>query len=254
MTRKYTDISHFRAPYKNWPYLGMGGFGTFPRVLHPMGDDTPAPDPSTTTPVAAASTTGEPDPNVVTQITAPDTSTGLPLVTQQIAAASTLFTTDSNGIRVLTPTAALTLLGLLNASSTIFIDNDNVKLDPKIANDPRPAATDWISQHLDQGKTIVIGSPSGIPALFTPGVDVALMAVPSTVAGEGASAGSSTLPLSAVLARPTTKPLLAGMLSGVGPVGVALIALGVVGGVVLLRKKSKRHATSNPRRRRRARR
>jgi hypothetical protein len=21
----YTDISHFRAPYKNWSYLGMGG-------------------------------------------------------------------------------------------------------------------------------------------------------------------------------------------------------------------------------------
>jgi len=24
MKRQYTDISHFRAPYKNWPYLGIG--------------------------------------------------------------------------------------------------------------------------------------------------------------------------------------------------------------------------------------
>lgn len=24
MNRQYVDISHFRAPYKNWPYLGIG--------------------------------------------------------------------------------------------------------------------------------------------------------------------------------------------------------------------------------------
>lgn len=32
MARVYTDISHFRAPYKNWPYLGIGGFGGFGAV------------------------------------------------------------------------------------------------------------------------------------------------------------------------------------------------------------------------------
>lgn len=24
MNRQYVDISHFRAPYKNWPYIGIG--------------------------------------------------------------------------------------------------------------------------------------------------------------------------------------------------------------------------------------
>ena len=40
MDQEYTDISHFRAPYKNWPYLGIGA-ATDPATPPPAAEVTP---------------------------------------------------------------------------------------------------------------------------------------------------------------------------------------------------------------------
>jgi hypothetical protein len=178
MGRVYTEISHFRAPYKNWPYLGVG---------------------------ADAATVADPS--------------------------AAMYTTDANGVRVLTPAASTTLINLIAAASTIFIDNDNVKLDSKSLNDSRPSAVDWINQHLAQGKTIVIGTTAGLISLITATspIDIVLMAV-SGSSGEVTAAGPGTLPITAVLSRPPPG-ILSTMGGKLGPLGYA--ALAVVGASAL---------------------
>jgi len=195
----YTEISHFRAPYKNWPHLGVG---QAPAAARPA------------------------------MITAPGAQAFAP------------FMTDANGVRVFQPQVADAVLTMLQGFSVIFLTPDSVKIEPAVPGDVREKASAWVSRKLGEGKSIIAGSPAGIQAFITPVlVDRTLEAVKG-LAGEKEKAGAGTLALTALLARPKAMAA-AGLM---GPIGIAAIALVVVGGIAYFAMRKPRRAKSNRRR------
>lgn len=228
----YTEISHFRAPYKNWPHLGVGPSVAGRWPMSGIGELQ----------WAAAGFGATAAPSATASPIAPDLS---PVQTQ-------------DGVRVFRPQVADAVLTMLQAFSVIFLTNDSVKIEPAVPGDVRQKASDWIKQKLAEGKTIIAGSPAGIQAFVTPVVvDRTLESVKGADA-EKDKAGPNTLPLTAVLVRPSGLAK-AGLM---GPVGIAVLALAGVGLVAYLatRKRhrakpnrARRHAVTNRRRRRRRR-
>jgi hypothetical protein len=132
---------------------------------------------------------------------------------------------EPDGTRIFKSQVAAQILQMLTALSVIYVDSQNAKLDVRVLNDPRPAASDWANEKLAGGSSVLFGSPEGITSALAPaygatGVDKYLKAETSH-AGEIADAGPDALPYYAVLARPSTSS------ATVGPTGLAFIALGV---------------------------
>lgn len=129
---------------------------------------------------------------------------------------------EPDGTRIFKDPVAVQILQMLTSMSVIYVDASNAKLDVRAPNDPRPAASDWVGDKLAEGSSVLFGSPSGITAAVAPasGVDRYLKAETSHQ-GEVTDAGPKALPYYAVLARPGT------VSAGIGPMGLACIALGV---------------------------
>lgn len=222
MARVYNDISHFRAPFKNWPYLGAGGLGA--TVIGTTADGQPLVSlPSTTGTVTTVA-----DPTVPVSPTDP----------------SLYIDTDSKGVRVFKPALADLLMKSLAAYATIFLDNDSVILTPAVPNDVRPLASAWAAGKLAAGKTIVGGaSVGGVPQsaqyIALPGTDKILRAIAPS---DEASVTGGVTPLMAVIARSSVSTA---SMFGLGPVGMAAVALLAVGGVFLLMGKGKKHRGSD---------
>lgn len=196
----YTDVSHFRAPYKNAVFSGYGGWGGYGAA----GDPAPAP-------------AGAPE-----------------------AAAAPLFTTDPDGIRVLTPTIAATVQLLLQGSSVVYIgpvNGDDVRFEATVPGDIRENAWAWCQKKLGEGKSILVGSTAGLPGIFMPPPVQKLLKAVKGKSGELDAAGPTALPLYAVLTRPAPGAAKALMLSG--PLGIGLVASVIVVGIYYMQKKRK---------------
>jgi len=237
--RQYVDISHFRAPYKNWPYLGMGGFGqTDPSM--PIDVSPPAvPDAAAVTPVAPAPI----DPN---------------------ALSASLVTIDANGVKTLIPAAGL---ALLTAFQSVFVAPFTTAADKEQVIGPSvnmgvalPSATSWVNAQLARGRSVIVSAnmPGGLVDLMNPArppmSGAFVLASVSTKADEILAAGPSQ-PNAALIAPSKLKPAspLENTLqkAGMGPASVALIALVVVGGGILLITRKPKRAVANRRRSRR---
>lgn len=193
MHRRYAEISHFRAPFKNWP--SISGYGA--------ADDS---------------------------------------------AAAAAITTDKDGLRSFKPQIADVLLAMLNAYSIIHISNDDVKIDPIVPGDIRETAASWLKRKVADGKIVLAGTSAGAHMFGVPvaNVDKVLVAVKGRQAAIEKTVGLT--PMLAVLAKPAG---IGALVAGMGPVGIAVGALVVVGGVALLAKKRRRSAVPNRRRRHR---
>lgn len=200
MARTYADISHFRAPFKNWP--SISGFGEE---------------------VAA-------DPNVT-----------------EAAIAATV-DTDEDGIRYFKPQVKDALMAILPTLSVVFLDDNNVKVEPRVPSDVRQDAASWVEEKAKKGLSIIAGSTGGVQFFPVPitGVDRYLSAAKTK--DELIEKTGGVNPLGAVLVKGSAA---SGLMASLGPVGIAAVALLGIGGIALLMKKRRRTATPNRRRRRR---
>jgi hypothetical protein len=152
----------------------------------------------------------------------PTTPAPTPAPTPVSASDAAFINVEPDGTRIFKDPVAVQILQMLTSMSVIYVDASNAKLDVRAVNDPRPNAAQWAADALSQNRSVLYGSPSGITAAMTPttGIDRYLKSETSH-AGEIADAGPTALPYYAVLARPGTAS------AGMGPVGLAFVALGV---------------------------
>lgn len=190
---QHVDISHFRAPYKNWP-VAFGQEGA-----------------------TVATTTAPAAPSII--------------ITKE-------------GVRHVAPNAVPTIMEMLKQLSTVFLDNNSVKLDVRVPNDPRPSAFDWAQGKLKEGLSVVIGSTAGAEMVAAPVAGVLTLMAVKGAEGEAAVAGGNTLPFTAVLAQPTA-------LAKAGIGGLALVGIGVVAVALIGAAMAKKKRTAVPNRRRR---
>jgi hypothetical protein len=245
----YTDISHFRAPYKNWPYLGVGADAT--------------PDSSTVTTPSAPT---------------PDASTPTTVAATPAQTLDALSTVDADGIRTLTPAAALAMTPFLTNASylvmttapdkeQIFVPGTPISVP---AGSPMPAFNSvmaWITDALSKGRSVILSTndPAGLVSIIgtgtlSPSSQLVLASV-SSKADEKVGADQSTgaaLYAPSKLKKAAIVPALVANTTGLGKFGVAaLVVLGVGGAVLLIGSQKHRRAVTamaNPRRRRRSRR
>lgn len=216
----YTDVSHYRAPYKNAYFAGFGGYRGF-------GEE-------------AAATAAGPSP-------------GTPITPVPVAipeAQAQAVDIGPDGIRVFKPAVAATIQLLLQGSSVVLIggaDSDDVRFEPTVPMDIRENALAWCNRKLAQGKSVLAGSTAGLVSVLVPGGQDKLLKAVSGHAGELASAGPQALPFYAVLARPTAAQQQAaaaskGFFASVTPLQIGIVTVAVIGGLYLFSKKKKRAA------------
>jgi hypothetical protein len=202
MVPRYTDVSHFRSPYKNsWPYTGTGGFG----------DDVPV---------------------------GPNGSGPPPGYIEPGQALLQFVLIDEQGRVIYQDTVAEVLLKNLEQARAVFLSDRAVSLIPFTPEEAAVAAADsgaksillaasaaaWVKRKLKEGNVIF-----ATPGLVLPGSgDRQLAAVPK---GE-----KETVLMTSHIAPILAEPSLLSMLGT--PVGIAVAALGVGGLLyVVLRKK-----------------
>jgi hypothetical protein len=208
----YTDVSHYRAPYKNAYFAGFGA--------------------------EAAATPAEPLPGSAPAAPIPDV--------QAIAV-----DVGPDGVRVFKPQVAATIQLLLGQSSVVLIggaDSDDVRFEPAVPMDIRENALSWVKRKLGEGKSVLAGSTAGLTAVLAPpgGADKLLKAVKGT-AGEVQSAGPQALPFYAVLARPSPAELAKAaqgksIFASMTPLSIGIVTVAVIGGLYLYSKKKGRRA------------
>jgi len=205
----YTDVSHYRAPYKNAYFAGFGA----------EADAT----------AAAAAT-----PIVPPAAPIPD-------------AQSVAVDIGPDGVRVFKPQVAATIQLLLGNSSVVLIggaNSDDVRFEPTVPMDIRENALAWTKRKLAEGKTVLAGSTAGLVGVLAPTGDKLLKAVKGP-AGEVQSAGPQALPFYAVLARPTAAQVAeaqkkGGIFASMTPLSIGLVTVAVIGGLYFYSKKKKR--------------
>jgi hypothetical protein len=189
----YTDISHFRAPYKNWISLGA-------EAAPPTA---PPAVPGSIPPQQAALLVAEPD-----------------------------------GSLALKPEVAKLLTAQLQGHVIVVFDDNNVKLAVPLPGDVRENAFSWMMRKLQEGKTIIAGTAMGVSGLILPTgpVDKNLQAI----SAPGQIKQMTEQGTYAVLVRPHGAGVAkAGVL---GPLGVAVVVLGVAGIAYAIWGKKKRHS------------
>jgi hypothetical protein len=192
----YTDISHFRAPYKNWISLGAEA------------------------PAATA---------------APTVPGSIP--PQQAA----LLVAEPDGSLALKPEVAKLLTAQLQGHVIVVFDDNNVKLAVPLPGDVRENALTWMMRKLQEGKTIIAGTAMGVSGLILPTgpVDKNLQAI----SAPGQVKQMTEQGVYGVLVRPFAGAgaAKAGVL---GPLGVAVVVLGVAGIAYAIWGKKKRHSAT----------
>lgn len=205
---KYTDISHFRAPYENWISLGAAPSGG-PMITQ-----------------AAAGYGIIPGGRNVPGIGYGYGAAAAALPPQQAA----MLVVQPDGSMALKPEMAALLMPQLAAHVIVLVGDDNsVKLAiPMPTGEVREFADKWVQRKLGEGKTIVAGSTTGVVGLAMPTgtVDKLLMAMASAADVAAATSQGQF----GVLARPAGAKK-AGIL---GPVGVAVAVLAGAGLVYYL--------------------
>ena len=200
---RYTDVSHFRSPYKNsWPYTGVSGFGT----------DVPV------------------GPNGGGPVIAPGTPEAL----------SQLVEADGEGRMRYKPEVAEVILKNLSQARAIFLSDRAVAVESfspeeKGVFEVDSAARDllmsqsgaaWVERKLDEGNVIF-----ATLSVVTPGAgDKQLAAVPK---GE-----AETIKMTSHIAPLLIEPSFWASLYT--PAGMAIAALGVGGVLYLALRKKKR--------------
>jgi hypothetical protein len=203
----YTDISHFRAPYKN-------------AVISGFGVEQPAPPP-------------------------PPPAPGAPTVEMYV-------TTDDRGYRFVNKELQPILDKTLEHYGTVFIGGigNNVKISPytpeQLATakaDPAAAAflksmsaKTWIDKQVDEGQ-VVFATVGTLVAIMS-GVSVPGSDMLGTWAAETPEAkDAAKSPIGVVIGGdPDGRGMLA---AAMGPVAIALVAAGVIGGVYWLATRKK---------------
>jgi hypothetical protein len=162
-------------------------------------------------------------------------------------------TVTPGGVRVLAPAGALALVPFLQAFGyavlTTAADKEQILVQPT-PGAAGQAVMDWVDAQLAKGRSVMISTnaPTGVAGLLTTGSGVpavagqVVLASVSTQADELAGAGANT---GAALLQPSKLtpagvPALAAVGGMAGPIGIAVLALVVVGGVyyVFGRKKT----------------
>lgn len=210
---KYTEISHFRAPYENWISLGAAPSGG------PMLTQ------------AAAGYGIIPGGRNVPGIGYGYGAAAAALPPEQAA----MLVVQPDGSMALKPEVVALLLPQLAAHVIVVFNDDSVKLAiPMPQGEVREFADKWLQRKLGEGKTVVAGSTTGVVGLAMPTgtVDKLLMAFakPSDVVGATAQGQFG------VLAKSGAKK--AGLL---GPVGVAVAVLAGAGLVYYFAFGKKKH-------------
>jgi len=201
----YTDVSHYRAPYKNAYFAGFGAEAATPA--------TPAVPPAA--PI--------PDAQSVAVDIGPD---GVRVFKPQVAAT----------IQLLLQSSSVVLIGGANS--------DDVRFEPAVPMDIRENALAWVKRKLAEGKTVLAGSTAGLVAVLAPGGADKLLKAVKGPAGEVQSAGPQALPFYAVLARPTAAQVAeaqkSSLFASMTPLSIGLVTVAVIGGLYFYSKKKKR--------------
>ena len=212
----YTDISHFRAPYKN---AMISGFGA-----EDVTSVTPPPPPP------------------------PSLEPGAP------SNANPFVVTDSRGYNIVAPAIGPMLMQTLSMYGYIFLGGafNNVKLVPFTPEELAAAQADataasilgarqvtkWIADQIANGNVVFMSQPT-LAAIMTgqqlpPGADQ----LGTFPAGSDDAKAAAKAPTGVVIAG---DPDAGGFsIAGLGPVGIALVAAAAVGGVYLYRRSKKR--------------
>lgn len=228
------DISHFRAPFKDAPYLGMGGVG----AMNGFGAVNISPRTiSKQMALKNASSLRTSQPQLVRGSF--DTAAVSSVSNPAAAAETPVYVTASNGsYKEFRPEAAKPILEALVAFVIVMEGNDDaISLHVAQPNDVRESAVGWVNRKLIEGKAVVAGSMAGIDSfpltLFTateatPHILYAVANSDAVIADAAPADGK----VSALLVRPSTDGAsIVANKAGMSPAKKIAIAVGVVAAV-----------------------